>query len=202
MHTMNPVSSEHPQYIRILGPDHPSLREIPPPLPPVEGTPEEIESTKLVRHTLSKTLREHMLHYNSLGISAPQLRLPHRMFVMGDQDHFHVVINPFVVGVSKETCVMEETCVALPGVVLALTRPESVTASYETEDGEIKVATFSGLAARIFLHEYDYMVGRSFLDWASRFKLERAFKSAQKKMVKQFFKQFRQTPLSTSTAEE
>jgi peptide deformylase len=196
---MNPETPDTPAIpsLKILGLDHPFLRRVPTEFAfdSEQVTDFVIEEgtsiPKMSAETLCKLLQSHMLQYDLVGITANALGLDARVFVMRDAENTYAIFNPVVVGVSKTQCVMEEASASLPGVVLALTRPETVTAIYRTETGEEKMSTFTGLMARVFLHEYDHMEGRSIIDHASRFKLNRAIKSAKKRMVKQFFRQFK-----------
>ena len=40
---------------------------------------------------------------------------------------------------------------------------EKITATYRNRDNEIVMEEFDGLWARVFLHEYDHMLGQNFL---------------------------------------
>ena len=70
----------------------------------------------------------------------------------------------------------------MPGVWLNLTRPVSVTARYQRTDGSWATEEFIELAARVFLHEYDHMIGQNFTQRASKLKLDLALKRIKRKV--------------------
>jgi len=128
--------------------------------------------------TLWKRCRE----LQGLGLSANQVGIDAKVFVMGSDDASRKnIINPEVVSTSTETELAREGCLSYPGLWLSVRRPKTVTASYQTLDGEYVVETFSGLSARVFLHEYDHMIGVNFSDHVSQLKLDMALKSLNKR---------------------
>ena len=64
-----------------------------------------------------------------------------------------------------------------------------MTASYQTVDGTLVVETFIGLQARVFLHEYDHMIGANFSDHVSKMKLDMGLKSLEKR-AKRYIKKY------------
>lgn len=120
-----------------------------------------------------------------LGLSANQVGLPAAVFVMGsDDDNRKNIFNPNIIHTSDETELAKEGCLSYPGLWLSVRRPKSITASYQTVDGEYVVEEFTGLQARIFQHEYDHMIGRNFSDYVSKMKLDMALKSLEKRAKK------------------
>tara|TARA_B110000967_G_C18899223_1_gene573300 strand:+ start:881 stop:1426 length:546 start_codon:yes stop_codon:yes gene_type:complete len=126
-----------------------------------------------------------------IGLSANQVGLDMRVFVFGDNTHspgkatkglVRYVINPEVIDVGMETEALKEGCLSLPGVSLVVRRPTSVTASYQDVTGDNVTETFTGISARVFLHEYDHMIGQNFTQRVSKLKLDRAVKSIKKKV--------------------
>ena len=69
-----------------------------------------------------------------------------------------------------------------PFVFLSITRPRKVTLKYEDENGDLQEANLDGMISRIVQHEYDHILGKNFTDYASKMKLDRAFKKAEKEM--------------------
>ena len=105
----------------------------------------------------AEAMFQKMLDMGGVGLSANQIGIPLRVFVFGNLANKHYVFNPEVVGVSKETVLMEERCLSFPGFKLNLHRPKQCGVTYQTETGEQVVSTFDSLAARIFLHEFDHI---------------------------------------------
>ncbi len=141
------------------------------------------------RKDLAKLMYENMNRYGGLGLSANQLGLPYRMFVMGghpeiEDGKVRYVFNPLVNDVSEESIVLKEGCLSFPFLFLAIKRPKWVNVRYTDENGEEIEETLHGMPARIFQHENEHMNGYVFTDLVSKLKLERAEK-AKEKMIKE-----------------
>ena len=67
-------------------------------------------------------------------------------------------------------------------VFLLITRPRKIVAKYQDENGDLQEANLDGMMSRIFQHEYDHTLGKNFTELASKMKLDRAFKKAEKQM--------------------
>jgi|TARA_B100001093_G_scaffold25718_1_gene22657 peptide deformylase len=141
------------------------------------------------RKDLSKKMYNSMVKYGGIGLSANQVGLPFRMFVMGghpqiEEGKVRNVFNPLIVDFSEETILMKEGCLSFPFLFLSITRPKWVNVKYTDENGEIVEEYLHGMPARIFQHENEHMNGYIFTDLVSKLKLERG-KKAQAKLVKQ-----------------
>ena len=90
--------------------------------------------------------------------------------------------NPVVIGVNEEEIVMQEGCLSIPGLRLNIKRPTECTITYFDAEQKEHTERFLGLAARIALHEYDHMLGFNFMSRVSKFKLDRAMKSLNKRV--------------------
>ena len=141
------------------------------------------------RKELSKVMYDNMAKYGGLGLSANQLGLPYRMFVMGghpqiEDGKVRSVFNPMVNDVSPESINLKEGCLSFPFLFLSIKRPKWCSVRYTDENGEEVEETLHGMSARIFMHENEHMNGYVFIDLVSKLKLERAEKSKQK-MIKE-----------------
>jgi len=139
------------------------------------------------RKELSDKMFEAMKKYGGIGLSANQVGLPFNMFVMGG--HLQIenglkmtCFNPMIISSSEETVMMQEGCLTFPFVFLQIKRPRKVVVKYEDENGDLKEGHLDGMMSRIFQHEYEHMLGRTFTEHASKFKLDRAYKKAEKMM--------------------
>ncbi len=131
---------------------------------------------------LADTLWEECRRLHGLGLSANQVGIDAKVFVMGTgDDNRKNIFNPQVISVSKETELAKEGCLSYPGLWLSVKRPKEITLSYQTVDGTHVVETFIGLQARIAQHEYDHMQGLNFSDHVSQLKLDMALKSLNKR---------------------
>ena len=122
-------------------------------------------SYNLDRGKLSYTLTENMFHHNGVGLSANQIGIKERAFVMiSDMESQDTLtcFNPKIVKESKEMVTMEEGCLSYPEVFLDIARPETIVVKYEDEGKELHKIKLTGFIARIFQHEYDHMEGIDF----------------------------------------
>ena len=122
-------------------------------------------SYNLDRGKLSYTLTENMFHHNGVGLSANQIGIKERAFVMiSDMESQDTLtcFNPKIVKESKEMVTMEEGCLSYPELFLEIDRPETIVVKYEDEGKELHKIKLTGFIARIFQHEYDHMEGIDF----------------------------------------
>ena len=122
-------------------------------------------SYNLDRGKLSYTLTENMFHHNGVGLSANQIGIKERAFVMiSDMESQDTLtcFNPKIIKESKEMVTMEEGCLSYPELFLDIARPETIVVKYEDEGKELHKIKLTGFIARIFQHEYDHMEGIDF----------------------------------------
>ena len=124
-------------------------------------------SYDLDRVKLSKILYENMMHHNGVGLSANQIGINERVFIMVKDLEYNEILtcfNPRILKQSSKTCVMEEGCLSYPDEFLEIERSETVVVKYEdVNKGDHKIK-LEGFAARIFLHEFDHMQGINFTE--------------------------------------
>ena len=141
------------------------------------------------RKELTDKMYELMKKYGGIGLSANQVGLPFNMFVMGDHPNLEkgmklTCFNPMIISKSEEEVVMEEGCLTFPFLFLKITRPRKVVVKYTDENNELKEGQLDGMMSRVWQHEYEHMLGRTFTEHASKLKLDRAYKKAEKLMDK------------------
>ena len=141
------------------------------------------------RKELSDRMFEEMKKYGGIGLSANQLGLPFNMFVLGDHPGMEkglkmTCFNPMIISASADQVMMKEGCLTFPFVFLNITRPRKVVVKYEDENGDLKEGSLDGMISRVFQHEYDHMLGKTFVDGVSKMKLDMAYKKAEKMMKK------------------
>ena len=74
-------------------------------------------SYDLDRVELSKILYENMMHHNGVGLSANQIGINERVFIMVKDLEYNEILtcfNPRILKQSSKTCVMEEGCLSYP----------------------------------------------------------------------------------------
>ena len=141
------------------------------------------------RKELSESMFDTMKKYGGIGLSANQVGLPFNMFVIGDHPEVEkglkmTCFNPIIISSSVEEETMKEGCLTFPFVFLSITRPRKVVVKYEDENGDLKEGSLDGMISRVFQHEHDHMLGKTFVDGVSKLKLDMAYKKAEKMMSK------------------
>ena len=122
-------------------------------------------SYNLDRSKLSYTLNENMFHHNGVGLSANQIGIEERVFVMMidiEVEETITCFNPKIIKESKKEVVMEEGCLSYPELFLDISRPSSIIVRYEDEGKTLIKRRLEGFIGRIFQHEYDHMEGIDF----------------------------------------
>ena len=143
-------------------------------------------SSDLDREKVESQLIDSMKHYQGIGLSANQVGIMERVFVMYSDVKKREIIscfNPKIITQSDTEIVIEEGCLSYPGLWLKVKRPDGIEVEYEDKNGELQSKAMFGLECRIFLHEYDHMEGTDFTKKVSKIKLDRA-KKRQSKMLK------------------
>ena len=135
--------------------------------------------------TIVENMAEAMEKYGGLGLSANQVGLPYKMFVMKTADKGTVgFFNPKITRVSQETDNLKEGCLSFPDIYLMIKRSKTIELEYQDEQGESHTLVLEGMAARCVQHECDHLNGILFIQRASRLKLERALKARPKERKK------------------
>ncbi len=145
--------------------------------------------TKKEINELIKKMKEIMLQANGIGLSANQVGLNLKMFVAlipkkplkrdernkiiipsPDEAKFYAIFNPEIIKFSKQTEVIEEGCLSVPGVLGEVERPKKITIiDFDKNGRKIKIKA-DGLTARVFQHETDHLNGILFIDKAKNIK--------------------------------
>jgi len=136
---------------------------------------------------LAKDLAETMAAKSALGLAAPQVGIPYRVFAVASNPVL-VMFNPLMVDVSEEKAEFPEGCLSFPGVMIKKMRPKSIKIRYAYPNGEVKTEKYTDLTARIILHEYDHIAGVTFMDDLSKLKKDMAFKKANKLMREDYYR--------------
>ena len=122
-------------------------------------------SYNLDRAEISEILKDNMIHHKGVGLSANQLGINERVFVMIRDLEYNEILtcfNPRIIKQSRKKVMMEEGCLSYPELFLDIPRPETIVVKYEDEGKELHKVKLTGFVARIFQHEYDHMEGIDF----------------------------------------
>jgi peptide deformylase len=131
------------------------------PARPVESFDEDL-------HRLLQDMAETMYAAPGIGLAAPQIGVPLRVFVIDltvgkKAGELHELINARIVtceGMQME----EEGCLSLPGFNATVVRPARVVADGVDRYGKPKTIEGTGLLARALQHEIDHLDGRLYVD--------------------------------------
>ena len=124
-------------------------------------------SDNLDRREISRILKENMIHYEGIGLSANQIGISERVFVMMlniETEETITCFNPRIVKRYEDDIWFEEGCLSFPDEIINIQRPNRIVVKYEDEDKKDHKIKLDGLAARVFLHEFDHLEGIVFTE--------------------------------------
>jgi peptide deformylase len=102
-----------------------------------------------------------MIEKKGVGLAAPQVGLPLRIFVIsldGGRENVRVYINPTVTP-AGELGAIEEGCLSVPGIYTKIRRYKKCEVTATDLDGNEFTEQADGLYARALQHEYDHIEG-------------------------------------------
>ena len=124
-------------------------------------------SEDLDRREISRILKENMVHYEGIGLSANQIGIGERVFVMMlnmETEETITCFNPCIIKRYNDCGWFEEGCLSFPDEIINIQRPNRIVVKYEDEDKKDHKIKLDGLAARVFLHEFDHLEGIVFTE--------------------------------------
>lgn len=164
--------------LSIVAYGHPVLRKV----------AEDIDPDYPGLEKLIADMWETMYVSNGVGLAAPQVNRAIRLFVVDtvqmfenmdeeDKDEFpdgpgikETFINAHIVELQGDDWPYNEGCLSIPKIREDVKRPEKVTLEYQDASFKKYKRSFSGLTARVILHEYDHIEGKLFIDHISPLK--------------------------------
>ncbi len=124
-------------------------------------------SKNLDRREMSRILKENMIHYEGVGLSANQIGIGERVFIMMlnmETEETITCFNPRIIKRYDDNVWCEEGCLSFPDEIINVKRPDRIIVKYEDEDKKDHKIKLSGMAARVFLHEFDHLEGIVFTE--------------------------------------
>ncbi len=119
-------------------------------------------------------LHQCMIDANGIGIAAPQVFDPRAIMIMASRSsprypdapdmESMVLINPEILEHGGEVVRDWEGCLSVPGIRGIVPRETFVKVRYQDVDGNLQELVWEGFLARVFLHEYDHLIGKTWLD--------------------------------------
>ena len=107
---------------------------------PLPEFKDEILPEGFTRTKIAEDLFVAMKQFGGIGLSANQVGLPYRMFVMGghqdmEEGKSRACWNPELIEFSEETIQLSEGCLTYPLLFLQVTRPKKIKVKYTDNDG-------------------------------------------------------------------
>ncbi len=128
---------------------------------------------------------ETLYNSNGVGLAAPQINKPIRLFVVdtvqivedfneedirkypNEKPLKQVFINARKIEDTGNMWSYNEGCLSIPKVREDIQRPNTVRLKYLDENFLAHEGTFHGITARVIQHEYDHIEGKLFIDYLS-----------------------------------
>lgn len=125
---------------------------------------------------------ETMYKSNGVGLAAPQINKGIRIFVIDTVQIFDnyeegdekfpdapglksAFINAKIISLGGKDWSYNEGCLSIPKIREDVIRKEEVTLEFLDENFTFHIKTFTGITARVILHEYDHIEGKLFIDY-------------------------------------
>lgn len=108
---------------------------------------------------LAQEMTAVMVRKHGAGLSATQVGIGRRLFVMNTDGKYRECFNPKIKKMSEEMVDFPEGCLSFPGDQCIIKRPQWVEVSYQAYDGRVIEERLTGLSARCFQHELDHLDG-------------------------------------------
>lgn len=124
----------------------------------------------------SQELVKFMYEKNAICITAPQVGVPYQIFAMRGSPENFVCFNPRVVMHSQEEIRLKEISLTYPGLCVKIKRSQHCRVRFSTPNGETRTETYTGLTARTFLHNMDFLNGEVFYHKANPIHRQQALK--------------------------
>jgi peptide deformylase len=149
---------------------HPVLRKV----------AEDIDESYDGLQQLIADMYETMYNAEGIGLAAPQIGLPIRLFVIDAipmtedypelADFKKVFINANIIELDGKIVTENEGCLSLPNLREDINRPSRIRIQYLDENFKQYDEVYEGFGARIIQHEYDHIEGKLFVDYLSPLK--------------------------------
>jgi len=136
---------------------------------------------------LLENMFETMYAAKGIGLAAPQIGLPIRLFIVdaspfGEDEEYseeereflstfkQVFINAKMIEETSEEWAFNEGCLSIPDIREDVFRNGDITIEFYDENFKKHTKKYSGIVARIIQHEYDHIEGVLFTDKLSALK--------------------------------
>lgn len=115
-----------------------------------------------------------MYYANGVGLAAPQIGLPIRLFIVdtgededGTPGYKKVFVNARILEETGEPWNFNEGCLSIPDIRENILRKPNIKIKYFDENWIEHTDDVDGMPARVIQHEYDHIEGKLFTDKVS-----------------------------------
>lgn len=119
-----------------------------------------------VERMLIAAMFETMQAHKGIGLAAPQVGINEQIFIVDTGRDAFAVINPKILKYSGAD-ILEEGCLSIPNVHVPIKRATSIEVEFTDENNRRVKAQLNGLAAKVFQHENDHLLGKLIIDYLS-----------------------------------
>ncbi len=140
--------------LKIARMGHPVLLRVADPVP--DPTAPEIRR-------LVADMAETMADANGIGLAAPQVHVPLRLFVHRTPAGVAALVNPVLEPLGEEVESAWEGCLSIPGLRGCVARPKRIRWRGQDLEGRAVEGEAEGMAARVMMHETDHLDGILYL---------------------------------------
>lgn len=139
----------------------------------------DIDNTYPELDTLIQNMYETMDESSGVGLAAPQIGLPIRLFVIDSTGMYDknnkggvrkVFINAKIMAETEKPWSFEEGCLSIPHIRENVERKGKIKIQYLDENFVAHEDVFDDMTARVIQHEYDHIEGILFIDYISSLK--------------------------------
>ena len=123
---------------------------------------------------LIENMWDTMYAAKGVGLAAPQIGLPIRLFLVDTEQVFDeeeqdkgickIFINAEILEDAGDFWAYEEGCLSIPEIRAKVDRPEKILIRYQDENFNTFTEEYDGVNARVIQHEYDHIEGILFTD--------------------------------------
>jgi len=155
--------------------------------PVLRKVAEDLDEDYAKFEELVSNMWDTMYNANGVGLAAPQIGLPIRLFLVDttpfsedeeltDEEQSalkgfrKVFVNARIEEESGTEWAFNEGCLSIPDIREDISRKDTITISYMDENFKSYKETYDGLLARVIQHEYDHIEGILFTDKLSSLK--------------------------------
>jgi len=140
---------------------------------------EEIDADYNDLNTLIENMWETMYNASGIGLAAPQIGLPIRLFLVdttqveGEEEGDEPIgsgikkafINATILEKNGKPYAYTEGCLSIPKIREDVVREENIIIEYYDTEFKRYEEKYEGVNARVIMHEYDHIEGILFLDY-------------------------------------